>query len=153
MTIEFKKAILPDDLEALCAMDIRIFGRFPADLFTPEIWQGLETYWMLCDGERMGCAAFIHHSDHDGTLRPGSLHIMTTGVLPELQGRGFGELQKAWQIEYARQHGFSRIITNTRQSNHRMIALNKKLGFQEIMVVPDFYQEPDEPAIVMELFL
>jgi [ribosomal protein S18]-alanine N-acetyltransferase len=153
MNIEFKKAILPNDLEALCAMDVGIFGKYPADLFTPEIWQELETYWMLCDGEKIGCSSFIHHSDHDGTLRPGSLHIMTTGVLPELQGRGFGEQQKAWQIEYARQHGFLRTITNTRQSNHRMIALNEKVGFKKIMVVPDFYEEPAEPAIVMELQL
>src|SRR5271168_2066336 len=120
MTIEFKKAILPADVDGLCAMDIRIFGKYPADLFTRETWLELETYWMIRDGEKIGCTSFVHDSDYDGTPRPGSLHIMTTGVLPELQGRGFGEQQKIWQIEYARQSGFSRIVTNTRQSNHRI---------------------------------
>jgi len=153
MNIEFKKAILPADLADLCAMDKRIFGKYPGDLFTPEMWQEQEVYWMICDGKNIGCSSFLHHSDHDGTLQPGSLHIMTTGILPELQGRGFGEKQKTWQIEYARLHGFSRIITNTRQSNYRMIALNEKLGFKQILVVQDFYEEPAEPAIVMELQL
>lgn len=153
MTLEFKKAIIPGDLDALCKMDSRIFGEYPADLFHAETWQELETYWMLCDGERIGCSAFVHHSAHDGNPLPGSLYIMTTGVLPEFQGRGFGAKQKAWQIEYARQHGFSRIVTNTRKSNLRMISLNKKFGFQQIKVVPAFYEGPREPAIVMELHL
>lgn len=153
MAIEFKKAVLPDDLEALLAMDLRIFGKYPADLFTAEVWEELETYWMISDGVRIGCSSFIHNADHDGRSKPGTLYIMTTGVVPELQGRGFGRKQKNWQITYAKERSFSRIVTNTRQGNQRMIALNRKLGFREIGMVPDYYEEPQENAIVMELQL
>jgi ribosomal protein S18 acetylase RimI-like enzyme len=153
MAIEFKKAVLPDDLDALLAMDLRIFGNYPADLFTPEMWMEQENYWMICDDERIGCSSFIRDADQDRAPRQGALYIVTTGVLPELQGRGYGQKQKAWQIEFARRNGFTRLISQTRQSNHRMIAVNKKAGFREVKVVQGYYQEPEEAAIVMELEL
>ena len=153
MSIEFEKAVLPDDIDALMAMDRRIFGNYPADLFSAETWQKLESFWMVRDGERIGCSAFLEGTDYEGKLRPGCLYIMTTGVVPELQGQGYGEKQKAWQIEHARKNGFKSIAAETRQSNHRMIALNKKAGFREVKVVPGYYQEPEEAAVVMELEL
>ena len=153
MAIEFKKAVLPDDIDALMAMDRRIFGNYPADLFSAETWEKLESFWMVRGGERIGCSAFLEGTDHDGNLRPGCLYIMTTGVLPELQGQGYGKIQKAWQIEYARKNGFKCIAAETRQSNYRMIAVNKKAGFREVKVVHGYYHEPEEAAIVMEMEL
>ena len=58
-----------------------------------------------------------------------------------------------WQIEYARQSGFEVIVTNMRESNTRIIRLNEKLGFTTRELVPGYYFDPEETAIVMELKL
>jgi ribosomal protein S18 acetylase RimI-like enzyme len=149
--IEFKKVIVPDELELLFDIDRRIFAPFPADLFSAEEWAEFESYWMIVDGTIVGCSAFLRDTDFDIEPRPGCLHIMTTGVLPEFRRRGYGEKQKQWQIEFAKQQGFNVIVTNTRASNIAMIELNLKVGFQIRGTAPHFYFEPDEAAIVMEL--
>jgi ribosomal protein S18 acetylase RimI-like enzyme len=66
---------------------------------------------------------------------------------------GFGGLLKSWQVLYARRHGFTRIITNTREGNRPIIGLNKKFGFKVLRTTPNYYEEPLEPTVVMELQL
>jgi ribosomal-protein-alanine N-acetyltransferase len=149
--IGFRKVVVPDELEMLFDIDGRIFAPFPADLFSAEEWAEFESYWMIVDGTIVGCSAFLRDTDFDIEPRPGCLHIMTTGVLPEFRRRGYGEKQKRWQIEFAKQQGFQVIVTNTRASNVAMIELNLKMGFQIRGTSPHFYFEPDEAAIVMEL--
>jgi GNAT superfamily N-acetyltransferase len=151
--IEFRRVVVPDEMEALCELDRGIFHAFPADLFTPEEWTEFESYWMMVEGKIVGCSAFIRDTDYDDHPRPGCLHIMSTGVLPEFRRRGFGLKQKQWQIDFAKQQGFRAIVTNTRESNVAMLQLNLKLGFAIREMAPHFYYEPDEPAIVMELQL
>ncbi|MGB8540951.1 MAG: GNAT family N-acetyltransferase [Candidatus Acidiferrales bacterium] len=143
--------MLPEELELLLDVDRRIFSAFPADLFSPEEWAEFESYWMIVDGTIVGCSAFLRDTDFDVEPRPGCLHIMTTGVLPEFRRRGYGAKQKQWQIEFAKQQGFQVIVTNTRESNLAMIHLNLKMGFRIRASAPHFYFEPDEAAIVMEL--
>jgi GNAT superfamily N-acetyltransferase len=151
--IEFRRVVVADEMDALRELDRKIFHKFPADLFSPEEWAGFESYWMIVGGEIVGCSAFIRDSDYDDEPRPGCLHIMSTGVLPEFRRRGLGTKQKQWQIEFAKQQGFRVIVTNTRESNLPMRQLNLNLGFVIREVAPHFYHEPDEPAIVMELQL
>jgi GNAT superfamily N-acetyltransferase len=151
--IEFRRVVVADEIGTLCEIDRKIFHAFPADLFTPEDWAEFESYWMIVDGKIVGCSAFIRDSDYDDELRLGCLHIVSTGVLPEVRRRGFGMKQKQWQIEFAKQQGFRMIVTNTRESNLAMLQLNLKVGFVICGTAPHFYYEPDEPAIVMELQL
>jgi ribosomal protein S18 acetylase RimI-like enzyme len=153
MKVEFKRVNVPDEIEALCEFDRKAFASFPADLFDPEEWAEYESYWMTVDGNTVGCSAFVHDVDYDEQPRPKCLYIMSTGVLPEFQGRGLGAQQKQWQIEYARERGFEIIVTNMRESNTRIIRLNKKLGFTTRELVPGYYSDPEEAAIVMELRL
>jgi GNAT superfamily N-acetyltransferase len=151
--VEFRKVIIPDEISALCDFDREAFHNHPADLFTPEEWHDYESYWMIVDGKTVGCSAFIHDADYDGRRRRGCLYIVSTGVLPEFQHQGFGTKQKEWQIEYAKQHGFTLIVTNMRQSNKAIIRLNQKFGFKTRKIDLDYYNHPDEPAVVMELQL
>lgn len=153
MKIEFRKARVPDEIQALCEFDRKVFASFPADLFQPEDWAGYESYWMLADDKPVGCSAFIHNVDYDEQVKEKSLYIVTTGVLPELRGQGLGTQQKEWQIEYAKQNGFDVIVTNMRESNSRIISLNKKLGFTTREIVAAYYSDPEEAALVMELKL
>jgi ribosomal protein S18 acetylase RimI-like enzyme len=153
MNIEFRRAKVPDEIGDLCEFDRKAFAAFPGDVFDPEDWAEYESHWMIVDGNVVGCSAFVHDVDYDERPRPRSLYIISTGVLPEFQGRGLGTRQKQWQIEYARRHGFEVIVTNMRESNGRIIRLNQKLGFRTREVVAGYYTDPEERAVVMELRL
>ena len=153
MSIEFKRAVLPAELDDLLKFDHRIFGSFPDDLFEPQDWLSMQSFWMYVDEVRVGCCAFEHDTDYDGQPRMGCLYVASTGILPEFQGRGLGRKQKEWQIKYARDHGFSVIATNMRESNLRIRRINESVGFSFRCLHPDYYHDPDEAACVMEFRL
>jgi ribosomal protein S18 acetylase RimI-like enzyme len=161
MRTVFQRAPVPEDLRSLILFDHKAFHNYPSDWFDRQAWEECEAWWMVINGKKAGCCAFQQHRDfredirEDGTnpyLR-GSLYIVTTGILPEYRGRGLGRLLKCWQIAYARQHGFLRIVTNTRKQNRAMIGLNESVGFRIIRTTPHYYQAPDEATVVMELQL
>jgi ribosomal protein S18 acetylase RimI-like enzyme len=150
MNIEFRKVVIPDEIEALCTFDRLAFAEFQADLFEPEEWAEFESYWMIVDGEIVGCSAFVPDVDYDETPRIGSLWIASTGVVPGHRRKGYGKMLKEWQISYAKAHGFKVIVTNMRESNSPIIELNEKLGFTIREVSPGYYPDPVEDAVVME---
>jgi ribosomal protein S18 acetylase RimI-like enzyme len=139
---EFQKAIQPRELRSLVAFDQRVFPA--SDRFDAEYWRQCDAFWMLVDGRKAGCCAFEKDTN---------LYIATTGILPKFQRKGLGALMKAWQIAYARHHGFERLVTHMRKSNQAIIALNRRFGFRVIRTVEGYYEDPDEPAVVMRLDL
>jgi ribosomal protein S18 acetylase RimI-like enzyme len=157
MKTEFRKAIKPKEIRSLVIFDHKVFHR--ADWFLPDDWSAYESWWMIVDRQKVGCCAFGLHKDFQDDVRedrespdlPGSLYIATTGILQRLRRQGFGTLLKSWQISYARHNAFTRIVTNTRKSNTAMIRLNEKFGFRVIRTTPDYYEEPREPTVVMEV--
>jgi ribosomal protein S18 acetylase RimI-like enzyme len=159
MKTQFRKALIPAEIGSLVRFDHKVFS--PADWFDRDDWKTYENWWMIIDNRKVGCCAFKRHVDfeddlrHDGEnpTRRGSLYICSTGILPTFRRRGFGSLLKCWQISYARNHNFDRIVTNTRESNKAMIALNKKFGFKVLRTTPGYYGAPWEPTIVMELLI
>lgn len=154
MKVEVRRA-RPDEMYLLCEMDTKIFGDDAFD--SPELWEGLEVFLIVVDEKIVGSNALRHHSgvsesiEAEYTFCFGSLYIVTTGILPEWQGKGIGKIVKAWQVDYAREHGFCRIVTNARVSNHRSIELNKKFGFRIMGTISKYYEYPMEDAIILEL--
>ena len=156
MELEFRRATLPEEALALWQMDLAIFGN---DAFSPEHWLMLESYWIVVDGEIAGCAAFIRDVEFQEDLlekenaaQPGTIYVQSTGLLAEYRGRGLGKRIKAWQVEYAKRNGFRRMLTNCRESNAAMIAINEKFGFRAIRTTPGYYED-GEATVVMELAL
>jgi ribosomal protein S18 acetylase RimI-like enzyme len=161
MNTEFRKAILPKEIRSLVIFDHKAFHKYPADWFDRDTWEAYDCWWMIIDKTKVGCCAFEPHVDFQEDIREdeknpplrGSLYTVTTGILPTFQGQGFGDLLKKWQLTYARRHGFTRVVTNTRKSNSAMVKLNRKFGFTILRTTPNYYQEPQEPTVVMELRL
>jgi ribosomal protein S18 acetylase RimI-like enzyme len=157
MLLDFRKAAVPQEISELHRLDLEIFGR---DAFDEELWLSLEPYWILVDGAVAGCAAFALDTEFQEDLRedqenmpcPGTLYIQTTGLLRAYRGQGLGPRIKEWQVEYAKQNGFHRIVTNCRESNAAMIAINEKYGFRAIRRTPEYYED-GEATVVMELVL
>ena len=69
---------------------------------------------------------------------------------PAFEGKGLGRKQKEWQIKFAAEHRFSIIATNIEQSDVKILHLNESLGFTFRCLDPEYYHDPDEPAVVME---
>jgi ribosomal protein S18 acetylase RimI-like enzyme len=143
--------------KALVRFDKRVFG---ADCFAEEMWASYEAWWMTLGGRRVGCCAFERDVDFEGDeekdgdrRREGSLYIASTGILAEFRGCGLGKVMKAWQVAYARRLGYKRMVTNSRQSNEAMIALNRQFGFRKVRTVAGYYDEPKEGTVVMELVI
>jgi GNAT superfamily N-acetyltransferase len=151
MKIDFRKAIVPNEIEALYKLGHIAIASFPADLFDARDWAQYDSYWMIVDGRTVGCSAFLHDVDYDEQPKPKGLWIVSTGILPEVQGPGFGSKLKEWQIDYARQRGFEIIVTNMRQSHTRIIRLNKKFGFTTRELVPGYYSDPKKVASWLKL--
>jgi ribosomal protein S18 acetylase RimI-like enzyme len=139
--------------------DRKAFRDHPGDWFPHDAWLHCEAWWMIVNKKKAGCCAFQLNTDfqediredYSNPSRAGSLFVVTTGILPAFQGSGLGQLMKAWQIAYAKRNGFNRIVTNTRKSNTRMIALNKKFNFKVLRTTPSYYSSPPEATVVMEL--
>jgi ribosomal protein S18 acetylase RimI-like enzyme len=159
MRTEFRKVRTPEEIHSLLVFDRKVFSA--PDRFPVEYWLRIHSYWMLIDGVKVGCCAFERHVDfqqdreQDGVNRKlaGSLYIASTGILPRFQGRGFGRLLKSWQIAYASHHNFNRIVTNTRKRNQAMIHLNQSFHFEVIRIIPNYYSQPADSAVVMELHI
>jgi ribosomal protein S18 acetylase RimI-like enzyme len=157
MMPEFRRAAVPEEIAELRRLDLEIFGK---DAFDEELWLSLEPYWILVGGTVAGCAAFAVDTEFQEDLRDdeenvpcqGTLYIQTTGLLRAYRGQGLGKRVKEWQIEYARQNGFERVVTNCRESNAAMIAINEKYGFRAIRTTPGYYED-GEATVVMELIL
>jgi len=151
MKTEFRKAVLPRELRSLVLFDRKVFS---TDAFHRDDWLQYETWWLVLDGVKAGCCAFARDTGFgplfDLEPAPGCLYIATTGILPRFQGRGLGALMKVWQLAYARQHGYRRVVTNSRRSNAAMIGLNRRFGFRTVAELPGYYFEPDESAVLME---
>jgi len=144
--LDFRKAIIPDEIDALCEFDSRSFADHPADIFSKDDWKKYESYWMIVDGKKAGCAAF------DETNRD-ELWVASTAILPEYRRQGLGRRFKRWQIDYAKSHGFARLGTVMRPSNTAINELNKEFGFKLRKMRPKLYSDPPEDGIEMELLL
>jgi len=151
MNVEFRAAVLPRELRSLMAFDRKVFPA--SDCFPRAFWKECEAWWMLVDGRKAGCCAFQHHTGSSEEVEPGSLYVVTTGILPRYRGQGLGSLFKAWQVAYAGRHRFARIVTNSRKRKTAMIALNRKFGFEIVRIIPRYYADPSESAVVMTLKL
>ena len=156
MKTEFRKAALPLEIRGLLAFDRTIFP--VADRFDSAYWKACESWWLMVGKAKAGCCAFqkdvdFHDDFGNAPRRKGSLYIASTGIHPRFQNRGFGLLFKAWQIAYARYHGYNRVITHCRKRNARIVALNRRFGFRIVRTIPRYYLEPTDSAVLMELLL
>ena len=158
MQTEFRPANIPAELRSLVLFDHKAFAAYPSDWFDSSHWRTYQAWWLILNRRKVGCCALQPNVDFQGNApdqnqtppRKGSLYIASTAVLPEFRSLGLGSLFKAWQISYARQQGFTRIVTNTRKSNKAMIRLNQKFGFKIVRTIPSYYFGPAESTVVME---
>lgn len=79
--------------------------------------------------------------------------ITNVAVDPEKRKGGIGSgLMKEFLL-HAREKGVERIVLEVRKSNVPAIGLYRKTGFEELGIRRNFYEQPKEDALIMELKL
>lgn len=90
----------------------------------------------------VGCCALIPHPEKD------SHELAKMAVSPDAQGRGIGRQLGEALLAYARSHGVKRIFLEGNTHLEASIALYRKLGFREILLIGNAYKRCD---ILMEI--
>ena len=95
MQIDIRR-VRPDEMGLLCELDIKIFDGDGFD--TPDLWQGLEIYFIVIDQRVVGSLAFRYHSDVSESYEAeyphlhNSLYLVSIGILSEKQEEGTGSV-------------------------------------------------------------
>ena len=79
------------------------------------------------------------------------LHIMNLSVHPDRRRIGIGEELARWTLSWARENGARLATLEVRASNEAAKRLYEKLGFKVAAVRHDYYREPREDAMIMNL--
>src|SRR3989344_2091641 len=115
-------SIVPtEDVRLLTMLDKRIFNA--DDAFVPEDFSNYACFLVQADGVPVGSVVLGEHLtvgsgfEEKEPIELGTLYIVSMGVVPEYQGCGIGNFEEAWEIEYAREKGFRKVVTNARQGN------------------------------------
>jgi len=141
------------DYELLAQMDSIMFR--PSDAFDREEFQRYRCWVIEINGEPVGSIALAPHIDlntHcDEVSQSQSLYIASTGIMPGRQRQGLGAIAKAFELGYARAHGFRKVVTMCRFHNTSILRLNARFGFQPRGSVPGIYDDPYDDAVIMEL--
>jgi len=140
--------------------DHKAFREYEGDWFDADYWKQCVPWWMIVNGKKVGCCAFEHDVDFREDLSDenrfcrGSLYISSTGILPSSQGKGYGKLLKQWQLAYA-SITLAMVCDNPIESMvaRKIISLNKSVGFKVIRTTANYYENPTERVVVMELKL
>lgn len=75
--------------------------------------------------------------------------VTNVAVAPEYRKKGYGEALVSAIIERARQKQIENIFLEVRISNFSAISLYEKLKFEHMGVRKNFYQYPQEDAVLM----
>lgn len=99
------------------------FEDFERDMQDPALL--FDGFFLAKAGERYVGLSFL-----STTGDPTTLGQRMTGTHPDFRRRGIAMALKACTLQYARDHGYRRIITATNALNTGMLAVNQALGFQ-----------------------
>jgi GNAT superfamily N-acetyltransferase len=135
----------------LVEMEAEIFSTYRF-----EDWSGYTVFWMIVRDCKVGSIAFVSDltvgpswdTDSDS---PGTLWLVSIGVLPSFQSLGIGTEAMQWMIDWARSHDFQRLTSNFRFGNVASRRLHTKCGFRSVRVIPNYYPDPTEDAELVEI--
>ncbi|HEY9701996.1 MAG TPA: ribosomal protein S18-alanine N-acetyltransferase [Allocoleopsis sp.] len=76
-------------------------------------------------------------------------HITLLGIHPDYRQQGLGKHLLKVLLDTAKNKGILRATLEVRISNEVAIALYHKLGFNDVGLRKNYYQNPDENALIM----
>ena len=83
----------------------------------------------------------------------GEVDIINIAVAPEHRRRGVGVALVQWVIRLCRRRGIPLLWLRVRESNRSARGFYRRMGFQQRGRFDGYYQDPDEPAVLMAMNL
>ena len=136
--MEIKKTT---DYLAIMAMDKVIFGG--RDVMHLYEWKQSDVYFLYKDNEPIGCLCIKKNVK--------SWYINSIGILPGFRGFGFGEYLLKFAVDEFMYSKVGKITAHIRLGNNASICLNLKQGFKIKKVIKNWYENPKEDAVFIEL--
>ena len=81
----------------------------------------------------------------------GEMDVINIAVAPEHRRRGVGQALMRWIMDLCRREGVPLLWLRVRASNQIARRFYRRLGFTQRGRFDGYYQEPDEPAIIMAM--
>jgi [ribosomal protein S18]-alanine N-acetyltransferase len=81
----------------------------------------------------------------------GEMDVINIATAPEHRRRGVGRGLMQWIIDLCREEGVTLLWLRVRASNRIARRFYRRLGFRQRGRFDGYYQDPDEPAIIMAL--
>lgn len=78
--------------------------------------------------------------------------IITLGIDPDYQGKGYGKAWMAFLIDYIEQQGCQRVTLEVRVSNHRARRLYESFGFKVVAVRRHYYENGEDAYLMLLSF-
>lgn len=144
------REVLAKDIKDLLAIEREVYaGELPwtASAFLAELNSATKHLYLLAvDGEKpvgfIGCR--LYGSD---------AHITNVAVLNAYQNKGLGRLLMKEATRFALEHRCNTMSLEVRISNQKAQSLYRKLGFVSTSVKKNYYEELQEDALEMFLYL
>lgn len=79
------------------------------------------------------------------------LRVMTLAVAPTARRQGVATALVRYALQDGQEHGVTRALLEVRISNEEAMRLYAKFGFHHVAVRAQYYHNPTEDAVIMEL--
>lgn len=76
-------------------------------------------------------------------------HVTNVAVLPEYRKKGIASLLISKMIDVCKCSEINSMTLEVRESNYDAIRVYEKFGFKSLGIRPNYYQKPNENAIIM----
>ena len=152
------RPMTPRDLGKVVAMERAAFG--------PEAWPRQAFVELLrafgrSGGERGGLwvaedpatGEVLGYAGIEVSALRGEADLINIAVSPDRRRRGVGGALMAWIIRRCQRIGVELLWLRVRASNRSARRFYRRLGFQQRGRFEGYYQDPDEPAILMAMDL
>jgi len=108
-----------------------------------EIYRGDTFFIVALDDDGIIGYAILQESIDDGEL-------LSIAVLSTARRGGIADLLMYTVINHAKELGMTSVFLEVRKSNAPAQALYKKHGFEFVRIRENYYNEPDEDAVVLQ---
>lgn len=133
----------PEDVASVAALEKDLFSLpwseagFLTSLCSPDT-----LYLVVRDGDRIAgyCGLLQSFDEAD---------ITNVAVREELWNRGVGRMMLQELMERGKKRGIERFTLEVRVSNLAAIHLYQRLGFEPVGIRKNFYEKPQEDAVIM----
>lgn len=137
-----------EDVDGVLAVERESFSTpWSEKLFYDEVENPRTVYYVAVDddGEIVGYGGMWHVVDEG--------QITNIAVKKDLRGKGVGSMLLAEIINWAKDKGIGVIQLELRESNLNALGLYKKYGFKVVGKRKEYYKNPTEDAILMDLLI